>query len=203
MAQQRHLWKSPSFFAFADPHENEDSCVSWPDAQKSLSVNCENGNRKSTILDLVVNLAILTLNNLSQGFHQINFKLRWVSSQQGEDINYLKFWVFVTRNDRGVASKFDYTPSKHEVLYLRHISSNRVQTRHVRQESRPDDIYTEIMTLNQRPPWWSESHCRKAAVFKICKWFPEELMIMLTDPLWSRLNRFLIRSSTRFGWSLV
>ena len=57
-----------------------------------------------------------------------------------------KIDFFITRCDRGVASKFDYTPSKYEVMYLGHIWSNRVQTRHVRQESRPDDIYTEIMT---------------------------------------------------------
>ena len=53
-----------------------------------------------------------------------------MSSQQDGDINYLGIYDFITRCDRGVASKFDYTPSKHKVLYLGHIWFNRVQTRH-------------------------------------------------------------------------
>ena len=46
-----------------------------------------------------------------------------------------------------MASKFDYTPSKHEVLYLGHTWSNRVQTRHVRQEFRPDDTWWLKITV--------------------------------------------------------
>ena len=48
------------------------------------------------------------------------------------------------------------TPSKHELLYLRHILYNRVQTRHIRQESRPEDIGAEIVTYNHSAPWWQQ-----------------------------------------------
>ena len=99
MAQQRTLRKKAPHLAFTDPHENEDSCVSGPDAQKSLSVHYENGNRKSTILDLVVNLAIFhifTLNNLSQGFHQINFKLSVISTRWRYNLLWhLIYFIFV------------------------------------------------------------------------------------------------------------
>ena len=56
--------------------KNQDTCVSWPDAQKSLEVHCEKQNRKPAILDFVAFFYIFTLTNLYQGFHQINFILR-------------------------------------------------------------------------------------------------------------------------------
>ena len=68
-----------------------------------------------------------------------------MSSQQDGDEKLLKDRFLVSRCDLGVTSKFDYTPLKHELLYLGHIWSNPVQTRHVRQESRPDDIYKDTM----------------------------------------------------------
>ena len=79
-----------------------------------------------------------------------------MSSQQDGDINCLEFQLFITPCDRGVASKFDSTPSKHEVLYLKHTRSNRLQTRRVRQDSLPDDLYTEIVRWNHSAPWWQQ-----------------------------------------------
>ena len=66
-----------------------------------------------------------------------------MSCQQNGDLNCLGIFDFLSRCDRGVASKFDYTLSKHEVLYLGHTRCNRVQTRRVRQESR-------LMTFTQK-----------------------------------------------------
>ena len=57
--------KAPQI-AFTILHKNRDTCVSWPDAQRSLEVHCEKHNRKPAILDLVVILAffyIFTLKN--------------------------------------------------------------------------------------------------------------------------------------------
>ena len=62
-----------------------------------------------------------TLTNWWQGFF-----IRSTSNWDEFHLNKMeikttsKIDFFVTRCDRGVASKFDYTPSKHEVLYLRH-----------------------------------------------------------------------------------
>ena len=139
----------PIHFPSTDLHENLSQGVSWPIIQKSLLEHSENRNRKCAILNLAAILAIFhtfTLTYLSYGFYQINFKFRWVSSQQHGHTNCLEFQLFVTPCDRGVASKFDETPWKHEVLYLRHNWSNRLQTTHVPQHSRPDDVYTQIMT---------------------------------------------------------
>ena len=85
--------KAPQL-AFTDLHKNRRPGVSWPDKQKSLEMQFEKRNRKPAILDLVAILAVFysfTLTYLSPGFHQINFILRWVSSQQDGDINYLEF----------------------------------------------------------------------------------------------------------------
>ena len=55
---------------------------------------------------------------LVPGLSSDQLQLLGMSSQEDGHENYLKDRFSVTPCDRGVASKFDYTPWKHEVLYL-------------------------------------------------------------------------------------
>ena len=87
----------PLGFHITDFHQNRARGVSWLIMKKSHKGHYEKRNRKPAILDLVAILAILaifTLMYLSQGFHQINFKFRWVSSQQDGEKSWLKKSTF-------------------------------------------------------------------------------------------------------------
>ena len=130
-------------------YKNEWGHLSFHNKQISLLDAYATTNRKSAIFTLVANLAIFHISYfevLVPGLSSDQLQLLGMSSQQDGHENYLKDRYSVTPCDRGVASKFDYTPWKHEVLYLGHTRSNRLQTTHVRQESRPCDSYKEIMS---------------------------------------------------------